>query len=118
LKPPQILIKLPRDAPCDAEVSGPQFAGPCPKQRRSQDPNALAPLLLQGNGPDFVSDQWLEPFVITDARGEPLGRIEDGDAVICFNFRADRVVEISQAFEYPEFTGFDRRRWPQVGRPC
>lgn len=38
-----------------------------------------------------------------------------GDAVVLFNFRADRMVEISKAFEYAEFNHFDRKRWPQVG---
>lgn len=31
-----------------------------------------------------------------------------------FNFRADRMVEISKAFEYEEFDAFDRKRWPKV----
>ena len=31
-----------------------------------------------------------------------------------FNFRADRVVEISKAFEYKDFKNFDRKRWPDV----
>lgn len=31
-----------------------------------------------------------------------------------FNFRADRVVEISKAFEYKDFKHFDRKRWPDV----
>ena len=37
-----------------------------------------------------------------------------GDAVAIFNFRADRVIEISKAFEYSEFNAFDRKRWPQT----
>ena len=61
-----------------------------------------------------VSDQWLPPFVITDEAGKPVGTVEDGDAVVTFNFRADRVIEISKAFEYKDFSHFDRRRWPQV----
>ena len=40
---------------------------------------------------------------------------QDGDAVILFNFRADRMVEISKAFEYEEFNAFDRVRYPKVG---
>lgn len=35
--------------------------------------------------------------------------------MVTFNFRADRMVEISQAIEYPDFKKFDRKRWPQVG---
>lgn len=60
-----------------------------------------------------VTDQYLESFVIVDD-GEPVGRIEDGDAVICFNFRGDRVIEISRAFEEKDFKPFDRRRVPDV----
>ncbi len=72
----------------------------------------------QGDEEKPVSDQWLPPFVIVDDAGKPVGTVEDGDAVVVFNFRADRVVEISKAFEYAEFTPFDRKRFPQVGRVC
>lgn len=61
-----------------------------------------------------VSDQWLEPFVIVDENKVPVGTIEDDDAVVVFNFRADRVIEISKAFEYENFTAFDRERWPRT----
>jgi len=60
------------------------------------------------------SDQWLPPFVITGADDKPVGTIEDGDAVITFNFRADRMCQMSQAFEYEEFKMFDRKRYPKV----
>ena len=47
--------------------------------------------------------------------------MQDGDAVVIFNFRADRVVELSKALEYKDFDKFDRKRWPNVshlaGRP-
>ena len=42
---------------------------------------------------------------------------QDGDAVVLFNFRADRMVEISKAFEYEEFNAFDRKRFPKVILP-
>ena len=44
-----------------------------------------------------VTDEFVLPFVCTDSRGEPLARIADDDACICFNFRADRVREITRA---------------------
>ena len=44
-----------------------------------------------------VTDEFVLPFVCTDARGEPLARIGDDDSCICFNFRADRVREITRA---------------------
>jgi 2,3-bisphosphoglycerate-independent phosphoglycerate mutase len=61
-----------------------------------------------------VSDQYLPPFVVAGADGKPVGTIEDGDAVLCFNFRGDRVIEISRAFEDDEFDKFDRVRRPAV----
>ena len=60
------------------------------------------------------TDQYLEPFVVVEG-GKPVGTIEDGDAVVFFNFRGDRAIEISIAFESgPEFDKFDRQRVPQV----
>lgn len=61
-----------------------------------------------------VNDQFYPPFVIVDKAGAPVGTIEDGDVVVNINFRADRVIQISKAFEYEEFNSFDRVRWPKV----
>lgn len=58
-------------------------------------------------------DQDLPAFVIAE-NGEPVGRIEDGDGVIFFNFRGDRAIEISRAFDEPDFDKFDRVRYPKV----
>ena len=60
-----------------------------------------------------ITDQYLDSFVIVQD-GVPVGMIEDGDAVIFFNFRGDRAIEISQAFEDDTFTKFDRKRRPDV----
>ncbi len=43
-----------------------------------------------------VTDEFIKPIVITDASGEPKGKIADGDVVFCFNFRSDRAREITQ----------------------
>jgi 2,3-bisphosphoglycerate-independent phosphoglycerate mutase len=43
-----------------------------------------------------VTDEFIEPFVCIDATGAPIARIADGDAVICFNYRADRVRQITR----------------------
>ncbi|RNF08167.1 phosphoglyceromutase [Trypanosoma conorhini] len=61
-----------------------------------------------------VTDQYYPPFVVSDASGKPLGPIEDGDAVLCVNFRGDRVIEMSRAFEEEDFDKFDRVRVPKV----
>ena len=60
-----------------------------------------------------VIDQDLPPFVIAE-NGEPVGTINDGDSVIFYNFRGDRAIEISKAFDDKEFDKFDRIRYPQV----
>jgi 2,3-bisphosphoglycerate-independent phosphoglycerate mutase len=58
-------------------------------------------------------DQYLDPFVIHD-NDRAIGKIADGDAVVLFNFRGDRAIEISQAFESVEFDKFDRGQHPDV----
>lgn len=58
-------------------------------------------------------DQHLPPFVIGE-KGLPNGAMYDGDSVILFNFRGDRAIEISMAFDNDDFTGFDREKRPDV----
>lgn len=58
-------------------------------------------------------DQDLPPFIVAED-GKPVGTIEDGDSVILFNFRGDRALEITKAFESKELTEFDRKRVPNV----
>ncbi len=58
-------------------------------------------------------DQDLPPFVIAE-NGKPVGTVEDGDSFILFNFRGDRALEISKAFEAKELSEFDRKRVPDV----
>ena len=60
-----------------------------------------------------IGDQDLPPFVIAE-NGNPVGAIEDGDSVVFFNFRGDRAIEISRAFEEETFPYFNRHRVPQV----
>ena len=56
-----------------------------------------------------VNDQFLPAFVVVNADGEPKGRIRDGDGVVFFNFRGDRALEITQAFENRHLpSDFDR----------
>jgi len=60
-----------------------------------------------------ITDQYLPSFVIVQD-GKPVGKIEDGDSVIFFNFRGDRAIEISMAFEYDDFPYFDRGKRPRI----
>ncbi|KAL4435450.1 hypothetical protein ABPG77_006212 [Micractinium sp. CCAP 211/92] len=75
-----------------------------------KDPVEAVRTLKQGNE---VSDQYVEPWVVVGDDGKPVGAVQDGDAVVTFNFRADRMVEISKALEYNNFDKFDRKRWPE-----
>ena len=55
-----------------------------------------------------VQDQDLPAFVVVDENDKPVGKIEKGDALIYFDFRADRAIEIAQAFTYWDFPHFNR----------
>jgi 2,3-bisphosphoglycerate-independent phosphoglycerate mutase len=65
-----------------------------------------------------IIDQDLKEFVIAengpDGKPSPIGTIEDGDSVVYFNFRGDRALEITAAFEEDNFKKFDRKRRPNV----
>ncbi len=61
---------------------------------------------LRSENPDVI-DQDLPPFVIARDNA-PLGPIEENDSVIFFNFRGDRAIEISMAFEDDDFDKFAR----------
>jgi len=61
-----------------------------------------------------VIDQYLPGFVVVEPNGEPVGPIRDGAAVIFFNFRGDRAIEISRAFEDETLASFDRSPRPDV----
>jgi len=60
-----------------------------------------------------IIDQDLKEFVIAEG-GKPVGTIEDGDSVVYFNFRGDRALEMTAAFEQDDFDKFDRVRRPKV----
>ncbi|TCS81766.1 phosphoglycerate mutase [Tepidibacillus fermentans] len=55
-----------------------------------------------------VFDEFVMPTVIVDDHDRPVGLIEDEDAIIFFNFRPDRAIQISQVFTNKDFRGFDR----------
>lgn len=59
-----------------------------------------------------VTDEFIEPVVVTGADGRPLAPIADGDAVVFFNFRADRARQLTQALTDPRFNAFERCRVP------
>ena len=61
-----------------------------------------------------LTDQNLPPYVICEDLGKPIGKIVDGDFVINFNFRGDRAIQISKAFEDEDFDAFKRIDHPKV----
>lgn len=63
------------------------------------------------------NDEFVQATVITDAAGAPLAKVEDGDTLICANFRPDRAREITRSFvEGDEFAGFERAAKPVLGQ--
>ena len=80
---------------------GPQFANATA---------AIEGLRLQHPG---TIDQDLPAFVVAQ-NGRAIGTIEDGDAVVLFNFRGDRAIELTRAFEDPALDKFNRVRTPKV----
>lgn len=67
---------------------------------------------LRAESPGVI-DQDLKEFVIV-RDGKPVGPIVDGDSVILFNFRGDRAIEITRAFDEPELDTFERGPIPNV----
>jgi 2,3-bisphosphoglycerate-independent phosphoglycerate mutase len=61
-----------------------------------------------------VTDEFMEPISVLTPEGAHLGRVEDGDAVFFFNFRADRMRQMVTAFKDAAFDGFHRAVHPQV----
>ncbi|MFO7922475.1 MAG: 2,3-bisphosphoglycerate-independent phosphoglycerate mutase [Bacteroidales bacterium] len=59
-----------------------------------------------------VTDEFIKPVVKVDDSGEPLGKIRNGDVVICFNFRTDRLREITIALTQKDFPEFDMKTMP------
>jgi len=63
---------------------------------------------LEANYASDVTDEFVEPCAIGDTDSIPASRIQRGDAVVFFNFRADRARQISKALTDPSFDGFER----------
>jgi 2,3-bisphosphoglycerate-independent phosphoglycerate mutase len=61
-----------------------------------------------------VTDEFVEPIAVLTAEGAHLGRIEEGHAVVFFNFRADRMRQIVTAFKDDGFDGFHRAVRPKA----
>jgi 2,3-bisphosphoglycerate-independent phosphoglycerate mutase len=127
----QFLADLNRDGQCDARIAsgGGRMAITMDRYQANWDMVRRGwETHVQGQGRQFASarqaietlraetqaiDQDLGAFVIAE-NGQPVGRVQDGDSVVFFNFRGDRALEITAAFEEDEFPHFDRGQRPQV----
>jgi 2,3-bisphosphoglycerate-independent phosphoglycerate mutase len=61
-----------------------------------------------------ITDEFIEPIVVTGSDGQPVGPIRDEDVVIFFNYRADRARQMTQALAFPSFEAFARKSAPRV----
>jgi 2,3-bisphosphoglycerate-independent phosphoglycerate mutase len=129
-----LLADLSRDQPCDYQVASgggrmvttmdryeadwtvvergwqAHVLGQAPNRARSAS-EAIRDIRDKEPG---ITDQYMPSFVVVDAEDKPVGPILDGDAVVFFNFRGDRAIEISRAFEEEGLQAFDRKQRPHV----
>jgi 2,3-bisphosphoglycerate-independent phosphoglycerate mutase len=112
----RLLAALPKSAKV-ASVSGRYYA--MDRDKRWDRVEKAYNAIVEAEGPHFADapavvadayankkfDEFILPAVVGDYKG-----MKDGDGVLCFNFRADRVREILGAMLEPDFKGFDRKR--------
>lgn len=55
-----------------------------------------------------ITDEFIKPAVVVNGSGTPIATIKSNDAIVAFNFRADRMRQITRAFVVPDFDGFQR----------
>ena len=56
---------------------------------------ASAEKAIESSYAEDITDEFIKPKVIKDADGNPVAKVEEGDVVICFNFRTDRLRELT-----------------------
>ena len=82
---------------------------------RGVGPSATDPLqVVRDAYSRDVTDEFVVPTAIVDANGAPVAPMRDGDAVICFNYRSDRMRQIVRSLTVPGFDGFDVKDRPDV----
>ena len=69
-------------------------------------------LAIQHSYAEGITDEFINPVVITDEEGNPTATIKEGDVVICFNYRTDRGREITQALCQKDFPEQSMTRLP------
>ncbi len=82
---------------------------------RAQGPRTSDPVeYVKSRYQEEEFDEFVTPAVVVDEKGEPVGRMQDGDAAVFFNFRADRARELTWVFNQPGFDGFDASDRPRL----
>ena len=81
---------------------------------RAFDPSAAIRLSYERG----ITDEFVEPTVIVGSNGEPVATIQDGDAVIFFNFRPDRARQLTRALAITGFQEFDVTGRPRLDLVC
>jgi 2,3-bisphosphoglycerate-independent phosphoglycerate mutase len=81
---------------------------------RNTDPVAAVRQSYEGG----INDEFVEPIVIVNSSGAPVATIQDGDAVIFFNFRPDRARQLTRALAIEDFHEFDVSGRPKIDFVC
>ncbi len=74
----------------------------------TQDPESL----IQNSYDNGITDEFINPIVVTNEDGSPLATIKEGDVVICFNYRTDRGREITSALSQTDYPLFEMYKLP------
>jgi 2,3-bisphosphoglycerate-independent phosphoglycerate mutase len=67
---------------------------------------------MQDSYDQDITDEFIKPIVMTDEQNKPVGTIQEGDVVIAFNFRTDRLRQITQALTQQDFPEHDMKTIP------
>ncbi|HOW10651.1 MAG TPA: 2,3-bisphosphoglycerate-independent phosphoglycerate mutase [Bacteroidales bacterium] len=67
---------------------------------------------MQASYDEGVTDEFMKPIVVVDEKGEPVGRLKEGDVVVFFNFRNDRAKELTIALTQKDLTEFGMKTIP------
>ena len=67
---------------------------------------------IQGSYDAGVTDEFIKPIVMTNPDGSPVATIQEGDVVLCFNFRTDRGRQITMALTQQDFPEFGMKKIP------
>ncbi len=69
-------------------------------------------IAVQASYDKNITDEFIEPILITDSKDEPIGLVKEGDVMICFNFRTDRLREITTALTQKNLPEYEMHTIP------